>query len=195
MKSIFKFGKVAYYGTRKENAVEIEVELRQRGGEPTFTINRKTGERTPTGHTTPIYTELSICGSIWNRIHTDIITGGQCLDTIAQYIKNNPVFDKLYEYWKRYHLNGMHAGTPEQEAAIEAWKANGNRYEYKAACEELKRLGLYTVNYTGLSVSRRYDNEPYTYGHGWIIQQIPGDVLTYLEHLIDTNNATQETRT
>lgn len=194
MRTIFKFGKVAYYGTRRENAVEVEVELRRRGGDPTFTIDRKTGERTPTGDTTPAYVELSICGTIWNRIHTDIITGGQCLDTIARYIKNNPVFTELYDYWKRYHLNGMHAGTPEQEAAIEAWKAAGNRYEYKAVCEELKRLGLYTVNYTGLSVGRRYNDEPYTYGHAWLIEEIPGNVLIRLEHLIDTNNAMKEAR-
>ena len=96
---------------------------------------------------------------------------------------------KIYKIWKRWHLNGLHAGTPEQEAAIEEWKASGNRYEYSAACEELKRRGLYTVNFTGLSVGRRYDNEPYTYGHGWIVQELPGDVLLYLEHIISANNA------
>lgn len=189
MKSIFKFGKVAYYGTRKENAVEVTVELRQRGGEPTFIIDPITKQKQPTGNHTPTYIELSICGNIWNRIHTDIICGGQCLDTIRRYIKNNPVFDTLYDAWTRYHLNGMHAGTPEQEAAIDEWKEAGNHYEYKAACEELKRRGLYTVTYTGPAIGRMYNNESYTYGHAWLIREIPGDVLLKLEHMIDTNNA------
>lgn len=189
MKTTFKFGKIAAMNNRKENAAEVTVELRTRGGESTFTINPNTKEREYTGNTTPSYVELSICGDVWNRLHTDIIMGGQCLDSMKKYLRHNPIFMKLYDYWKCYHMNGMHAGTPEQEAAIDEWKAAGNRYEYKAACEELKRRGLYTVNYTGLTVGKRYDNEPYTYGHGWVINELPGNVLLDIEHMISTNNA------
>lgn len=188
MKKTFNFGKIKYTNKSKRvNLVEIDVELRTRGGEPTFTVDRKTGTKTPTGHCTPVYTELSICGSVWNASHTDIVCGGQCLDTIAKYrdqLSDPELFDTLYECWKRYHLNGMHAGTPEQEQAIEEWKAEGNRYEYTAVCEMLKARGLYEVNYTGLSVGRRYENEPYKYGHGWLIQQLPGDILLRLEHML-----------
>lgn len=189
MKTTFKFGKIAATNNRKENAAEITVELRTCGGEPTFTINPKTKEREYTGNHTPVYVELSICGNVWNRLHTHIVMGGQCLDSMKRYLNHNDTFMKLYDYWKRYHLNGMHAGTPEQEAAINEWKAAGNRYEYTAACEELKRRGLYTVNYTGLAVGKRYDNEPYIYGHGWIVNELPGNVLIEIEHMIDTNNA------
>ena len=186
MKKVFKFGKIAYNG-RKENAVEISVELRNRGGEEIFTIDPKTKERIYTGKETPRYIELSICGNIWNRIHTDILCGGQCLDTIAEYknqLKEKELFEKLYKYWKLYHLNGMHAGTPEQEKAIEEWKAQGNKYEYTKACEMLKEVGLYEVNYTGLSVGKRYENEPYKYGHGWLVQELPGNVLIEIEHML-----------
>ena len=189
MKTTFKFGKIAAMNSRKENDAEVTVELRQRGGEPTFTINPKTKEREYTGEKTPSYVELSICGTVWNKSHTDCVMGGQCLDSMEKYLRHNPTFMKLYGYWKRYHLNGMHAGTPEQEAAINEWETAGNRYEYTAACEELKRRGLYTVNYTGLTVGKRYDNEPYTYGHGWIVNELPGDVLLDIEHMISTNNA------
>lgn len=187
MKKTFNFGKIDFYGNgRRDNLVTVTVELRQRGGEDTFTVDRATGEKTIVGKT-PTYVELSICGDIWNRLRTDIVCGGQCLDTIAKYrrqLTERDLFDTLLDLWKNYHLNGMHAGTPEQEQAIEEWKAEGNKYDYTAACEMLKARGLYEVNYTGVSVGRRYDNEPYKYGHGWLVQELPGDVLLKVEHML-----------
>ena len=187
MKKTFTFGKIAYDNPHaKTNLVTIDVELKTRGGEMTFTVDRKTGEKTITGKT-PVYTELSICGNVWNRRKTNILCGGQCLDTIAEYaaqLEDRDTFELLFDLWKKYHLNGMHAGTPEQEKAIEEWKAAGNKYEYTAVCEMLKERGLYEVNYTGLSVGRRYENEPYKYGHAWLVQPLPGDVLLTVEHML-----------
>lgn len=192
MRSTFNFGKIDFNGTgRKVNLVTVDVELRRCGGDDTFTVDRKTGERTIVGKT-PEYVELSICGDVWNNRRSDIECGGQCLDTIAEYrdqLTDVETFDMLYDLWKNYHLNGMHAGTPEQEQAIEAWKAEGNKYDYTAVCEMLKAKGLYEVNYTGLSVGRRYDNEPYRYGTAWLVQELPGDVLLRVEHLISTAEA------
>lgn len=187
MKKTFNFGKIDFCGSgRKINLVTVTVELRRRGGKTTFTIDRKTGEKTITGKT-PEYVELSICGDVWNARRSDIVCGGQCLDTIAEYrrqLSDPELFDTLHGLWTKYHLNGTHAGTPEQEKAIEEWKAAGNKYEYTAVCEMLKQRGLYEVNYTGLSVGRRYENEPYKYGHAWLIQELPGDVLLKIEHLL-----------
>jgi hypothetical protein len=187
MKKTFNFGKIKYTNKSKRvNLVEIDVELRTKGGETTFTIDPRTNEKTITGKT-PEYVELSICGTIWNAQHTDCVCGGQCLDTIAKYrnqLSDPELFDTLYSLWNNYHLNGMHAGTPEQEKAIEEWKAEGNHYEYTAVCDMLKARGLYEVNYTGLSVGRRYNNEPYKYGHAWLIQPLPGDVLLKVEHML-----------
>lgn len=187
MKKTFNFGKIDFNGNgRRDNLVTVTVELRKRGGEDTFTIDRATGEKTIVGKT-PAYVELAICGDVWNRTRTDILCGGQCLDTIAKYrrqLTEVELFDTLLDLWKNYHLNGMHAGTPEQEQAIEEWKAEGNKYDYTAVCEMLKARGLYEVMYTGLSVGRRYDNEPYKYGHAWLVQELPGDVLTKVEHML-----------
>lgn len=187
MKKTFNFGKIKCTNkSRRVNEVEITMELRNRGGEDTFIIDRKTGTKAITGKT-PEYVELSICGTVWNASHTDCVMGGQCLDSIAEYrdqLSDPELFDQLRELWKKYHLNGMHAGTPEQEQAIEEWKAEGNRYEYSAVCDMLKARGLYEVNYTGISVGRRYENEPYKYGHGWLVQQLPGPVLLRVEHML-----------
>lgn len=189
MQKTFRFGKIAYENPeRRLNAVTVEAELRRCGGEPTFIIDRSTGKQIPVG-TTPQYIELSICGEIWNRFHTDFLCGGQCLDTIAEYreqLDDVDTFDVLHSLWKEWHLNGMNAGTPEQEAAIKEWEADGSTYDYNAVCDMLKEKGLYEVNFTGISVGRRYNNEPYKYGTGWIVREIPGNVLIQIEHLLST---------
>ena len=188
MKKTFDFGKIDYAGTgRKAYPVTITVELIKRGGEKTFTFDPKTKERTYTGNTTPEYDELSISGTIWNTKKTDWRCGGQCLDTIKEYrrqLSDPALFDELYTLWSKYHLNGMHAGTPEQETAIDEWEKAGNKYEYKAVCDYLKSVGMYEVVYSGLSVGRRYENESYKYGHAWLVQEIPAEVLTRIKHLI-----------
>src|SRR5574344_2180867 len=104
MKRTFDFGKINYTGSGRCYPVTVEVELKRRGGEKTFTVDRKTGERTYTGNTTPEYVEFSACGNIWNTTKTDIVCGGQCLDTIAKYVKD-PVFKEIHKLWQQYHLN------------------------------------------------------------------------------------------
>lgn len=190
MKKIFNFGEIDFTGNGKaDNLVTIEAELKTRGGKQTYKVDPKTKERTHTGNITPSYVEFTASGSVWNARQTDCLTCGQCLDTIAEYIAD-PVFAEIYKLWKQYHLNGMHAGTPEQEAAVNEWKAAGNKYDYMAACEYLKSINMYEVNCTVLSGGRRYNNEPYRYGSAWLIQELPGDVLIRLEHLLSTPEVT-----
>lgn len=96
MKKIFNFGKIAYYGNRRENLVTVEVELKEKeNGEKVFTAS----------------------GDIWNRTHTDILSGGQNLDTIAKTpVGHNPTFKEIYRLWKMYHLNDMHPECKHQAA-------------------------------------------------------------------------------
>lgn len=178
------FGKIAYQGPRRINEVIVSVELRTLGGEETFTY--KDGKQVPTGERTPEYQELSICGEIWNSRKTDCVTCGQCLDEIAKYV-HTPLFKEIYELWDKYHLNGMHAGTPEQEAAVKEWMNQGNQYDYTEACKMLEKKGLLEVNFTGMTVGRVYNNEPYKYGHGWVVGILPEEVLKRVNEIIDEN--------
>ena len=115
-KKTLQLGKIDYCDKgRAVNAVSIDVELRQRGGEKTFTIDKATKERVYTGGETERYIELSICGNIWNGGHSDILCGGQCIDTIAEYI-HTPQMQEILEIWKRWHLNGMRAACEHQRA-------------------------------------------------------------------------------
>lgn len=190
MKKTFDFGKIAYGNSKRRiNAVTIDVELRKRGGEETFTIDSKTKERIYTGKKTPKYLELSIVGNIWNAKKTDAVCCGQCLDDIKQYRRqlNNPkLFDIIYTLWKRYHLNGVNAGTPEQEEAIKQWIGSGHKYDYKAVCKMLKEKGLYEVYFTGKTVGREYNNELYKYGHGWVIEELPDEIVKMVTELINS---------
>lgn len=62
---------------------------------------------------------------------------GQCQDRIKPKGKNQK---KLIQIWNDWHLNDLNAGTPKQSAAIEKWKAKGNRYDYTNACIILAHL-------------------------------------------------------
>lgn len=181
-----KFGKIDYLGHGRKNCpVEVEIELRKRGGEETFRFVN--GQREYTGEKTPEYYELAICGDIWNHVHTDIYCGGQCLDTIAEYVHSD-LFKEIYELWKRYHLNGMRAGTPEQEEEKIKWLADGHRYDYTEICEHLKEVGLYEVMFTGKTSSRTYNNEPYRYGSGWVVEDLPEEVIARVKEICEKEN-------
>ena len=153
MKRTIGLTKIRYEDYKsKSNLVTLELELRE----------REWGM------------EFSCCGNIWNAHRTDIVCGGQCLDTIAEYV-HTPLFKEIYRFWKLYHLNGMHAGTVEQEEAIEKWKAEGNEYDYEEVCKYLYRIGLYVVEHEG---------EPYMYGSAWLHREIPKEDLERIKQII-----------
>lgn len=100
---------------------------------------------------------------------------GQCLDELeSTSLKSNDLFQELYRYWKQYHLNDMHAGTPKQEACInEALRAGElPRFEYRAACGLLDKKGLL------------FDGG-YKYGTDWLYEPIPADDLHRIEAIIN----------
>lgn len=152
MRKTFNFNKIDYNGIgRKINPVKVDIELKETDKGCCF----------------------SASGVIYNQTKTDCLAGGQCLDTIAEYVFDAK-FKEIYRLWKLYHLNDMHAGTYEQEAAIDAWETQGNRYDYTKACEHLKSIGLYEVE---------HDGKPYKYGHGWLYWEIPSEDLEAIKML------------
>ncbi len=95
MKKRFNFGKIDYYGRgSRPNAVTVDIEYTEKDGKKVFTAS----------------------GMIWNSTRSDCICGGQCLDTIAKYIKN-PTFKQIFRLWNLYHLNDMHPECEHQAAA------------------------------------------------------------------------------
>ena len=124
---------------------------------------------------------FSACAYIWNSNRSDHLIGGQCLDTINDNcpdIKANPIWQKIYRLWKLYHLNDMHAGTIEQEEALDKWRASSKDNidrDYHKDCEYLKSIGLYEVEYNG---------KPYRYCSGWRKRDIPEEDLNQIKELL-----------
>ena len=158
MKKTFKFGKIDFYGNgRRINAVEVEIELRDnKDGKPVF----------------------SAMGSIWNSTHTDIVCCGQCLDLIAEYVKNN-TFKAIHRLWELHHLNNLNAGTPRQMACIKEHKSEINESLgfYKKELDLLERYGLV---YDTLE-----DGTKYKYGTAWLYREIPQKDLKEIMELFE----------
>ena len=121
MRKVFNFGKIAYYGKRKENLVTISITLKKKEKGYVF----------------------SASGEIWNRIMSDCLSCGQILDEIREFylceIKNVELFLEIYRLWKKYHLNDMHTGTERQEKALEECK-NCSSYDDERRFLEKKGL-------------------------------------------------------
>ena len=150
MEKSISFGKIAFNGKRKANEVTIDIELKyDYKNRPCFSAD----------------------ASVWNTRHTDIVMGGQCLDELLPFFKNNPKFLQIHELWKKYHLNNMHAGTPEQESALKEWHVRTNQKpDFSEDCEYLMTIGLYEVK------DPETDGN-YTYGSRWLYWDIPKDDL------------------
>ena len=171
MKKIIDFGKIDFCGTGEpRNTVTIEIELQE----------TENGQQ-----------RFSASGNVWEPSKRDIVCGGQCLDELAPYFKKNKLFLTIYRLWQNYHLNDMHAGTPQQEkfikeheqeikqtlAEMNASKKYSFQYasHYDAVCEVLKKYGLYEVDYKGT---------PYKYGHAWLYEPIPQEDIEIIKQII-----------
>lgn len=156
---IFEFPKIDYNNCgRRINKVVIRVkEIQRENGELIF----------------------SACGTVYNACETDCVSAGQNLDNLNEFeaLHNDKIFQQIYRLWKLYHLNDMHAGTPEQENYVNQYlKETGKQYDYTDVCDALKAAGLYEVEYEG---------KPYKYGHRWIYYPIPQNDLNKINALMD----------
>ena len=147
MKKTFNFGKVRYNNNKKENLVTVDVKLTDDGC-------------------------FSASGKIWNRIQTDCIAGGQCLDTIKECLPNNKTFNQIYNIWKLYHLNDMTAGSPKQNDVIDKYFNNNPfPHDYDLICMALKSIDLLEDK------SFIHKDKPYRYGSAWLKTEIPPNII------------------
>lgn len=82
---------------------------------------------------------------------------------------------QFFEVWKRWHLNDMKAGTPEQEAELKTHTFPDYPVShYDWASQVLKDAGLNPHN-------------GYMYGSSWLKEEVPAEVIKFLESLPDTD--------
>lgn len=159
MKKTIQLGKCDYNGSGRKNcAAEITIELRD----------------TPNGKV------LSVRGGIWNPRHTDYYRCGQCLETILEFF---PSILPIVEIWRKWHLNDMNGGTPEQAAIVDAFFAKkGAGYDYSEACEALKAAGKYIVDASAYNTAANVPaSTEYAYGTQLLHWPLTPEVIEQVE--------------
>ena len=156
----FNFGKVDGYRNGKRTCVvEVEITLGEdRDGKPTF----------------------SASGDVWNNLHTDTIQGGQCLEELNKYpsVRQNKVFKEILDLWRKYHLNDLTPGTPEQMKCLAEHKDEIDE-SLGFYLKELKVLEKYAWDVV------QYKGKPYKYGSGWLTTEIPEADLERIKALFE----------
>jgi hypothetical protein len=118
---------------------------------------------------------------------------GQIVDNLdpASFLNFAPGWDaaavlKLRETWERWHLNDMTAGSPAQEAWLREHKAEiraAAKYpvsHYDVVTERLAAAGL------NPDLSYLHNGQPYHYGHAWLYEPVPENVISWLAGLPTT---------
>lgn len=145
-----ELGKVDYTGNgRRENAVELRIELRQKDKG----------------------IELSICGDIWNRLKSDILCGGQIYGEVSRLFPNNKRVRRIIEVWKRWHLNGLRAGCEhqrEEKWGLKELEVNGKKQLSNWVYEKDHPEGV---------LMKPCPQCGYQYGSAWLFEEIPQEII------------------
>lgn len=104
---------------------------------------------------------------------------GQCRDLAVEQFNDGwtaEMVDQLRAVWERWHLNDMRAGSPAQEDWL---RANPVTAVYPESRFEKAKAAL---------ASARLDpDNGYSYGSAWQTENVPDDVLTWLQALPDSD--------
>lgn len=113
---------------------------------------------------------LSICGNVYTgKNYRQLVSCGQSYDCFKC---QTPAQKKLVEFWKKYHLNDLKAGTKAQtELLVEYRKTSANKYDYTEECKYLEEKGMLV-------------DRGYRYGTSWLCATFPQDeLLTIIQEL------------
>lgn len=119
---------------------------------------------------------FSMSGEIWNPRKTDILAGGQCVDTVVGYFPNDAKAQRMLAIWREWHLNDMVAGSPAQREWLKANPIDPAEHaypksHYEVACAKLEAEGL------NPDPSYTHNGKPYRYGSAWLSRELPPEVI------------------
>ena len=102
---------------------------------------------------------LSIVGKIYGgEKFRKLISCGQINDSITSTAK---CVNELCDFWRKYHLNDLNAGTKSQSELIES---RNEKYDYKEVCKFLEEQNMLV-------------DRGYRYGTAWLSREFPKDEL------------------
>ncbi len=158
----YQFGKVDYNNNgKKANLVEIEINLEFKDKKPVFTAT----------------------GNVWNVRHTDIVMGGQCIDSIWEEFSGQIEMPSLYKeimrLWKKWHLNDMKAGCKHQRAA--KWE---DKLIDSAKPKTQDNMRVWQGVEDGGLLGKACDKCGYKYGTQWLYESIDHKDLTKIYKLV-----------
>lgn len=110
---------------------------------------------------------IGSCGQIVMSMDIDVITPAPAWD--------KAMLSQFVNVWKCWHLNDMNAGTPEQKAELAKHKFPG----YPLSHFEWAR-GV-------LTAADLQPHNGYSYGSKWLRQEVPAEVVAFLQALPDTD--------
>jgi hypothetical protein len=114
------------------------------------------------------FKSLSIRGTYFTgkkllKSEKNLLGWGQIHDEVKEIIPA-----RLYEIWKRWHLNDMRAGTFVQEEILRQAKVSGIEFnDYDDACNYLERFDALV-------------DKCYKYGSKWLKEELPQEVIDYI---------------
>lgn len=138
--------------------------------------------------TEPTQIVFTATGKVWDDGYMTPLLWGQCLEELSQTpeMQTNDTFQEIYDLWRKYHLNNMHAGTPEQETALREAVANDAVPSLSPMylTEQLRYLKS-----IGMDIVTDPDGTEHRFGHGWVYNNhkyasIPDDDLTRIKNLM-----------
>jgi hypothetical protein len=94
---------------------------------------------------------------------------------------NAAMVSRFREIWHAWHLNDMFAGSPAQRAYLDANPITDRLDHYGKARDALRAAGL------SPDPSYVHNGKPYTYGSAWLREEVPADVIEFLESLPETD--------
>ena len=116
-------------------------------------------------------TRLSMTGEVFQPWKRDAYRAGQCTDALAEITEpasglTLEAIKDMAAVWDRWHLNDMQAGCAHQEVVWET--------------------GRYGYLQPSLDLTPACPETGYQYGHGWLYEPLPSDVLQRVSTFIDT---------
>ncbi len=158
---IVRLGTIASYGGRRMNIF--------------CTVEFKAGKLSISGVEGPLASGNCVggCGQIDMHLRDQIkeITPAPGWDCVR--------LTRFFQVWKKWHLNDTKAGSPAQEAFLDANKLADNGYV--AVSHRLADAGL------NPDPNHLVNGAPYKYGSAWLRVEVPADAVEFLRDLPDAD--------
>lgn len=116
---------------------------------------------------------FSMQGEIWNPRKSDLYSCGQNVSGVCGYFSQDKKAQRMLAIWERWHLNDMQAGSPRQMAYLREHPIDPKSYTYPKSYYEI-------VSQVLTDAGLNPDNG-YLYGHSWLLEEIPADVVAEIQ--------------